>query len=148
MKTYRWRKWGGVLFLLLMLVVGYSAIPFKGNELFPFYSWSMFSLVPGVKVGYTVFIRELNGQTYSPAVEFCHADGLPIQVHSVVVYRNIQNLGMAFDSGNFKEFEELRDYFEKNYLPPLTRYALYRTKYDPLQQWRTGERQLTLLQQR
>jgi hypothetical protein len=142
MKKYYRQKWGGLSFLVAMVLIGYAAIPLPGNELFPFYSWSMFSLVPSEKNAFTVFIHEVNGQPLLPPREFQQAGQLVHAPHSVVAYKVIQKLGDAYKNGTPQAQAQMKELFEKNYLPQPMRYALVHMNYDPLTRWKNGGRTL------
>lgn len=129
-----------------MLVIGYAALPLPGNEIFPFYSWSMFSKVPTEQNNYVVFIHEVGGKQLIPAKEFQEASGIVNSPQSVVAHQVIQKLGLAYRRGDHKEQTEMRVLFEKNYLSVGTRYELASMNYDPLTRWKSGGRTLEPLQ--
>ncbi len=147
MRCYLWKKWGFILFLVAVLVIGYAAIPLPGNEIFPFYSWTMFSLVPAEQNGFAVFILEEGGNVLNPPLEFQQAGSRVGGQNSVVAYRDIQNMGKAYLAGDTQRFEELRQLFEKNYIHVGTRYQLMKMNYDPITRWKTGNRTLEPLQE-
>jgi hypothetical protein len=147
MKQYRHNKWQSAIFLAALLVIGYAALPLPGNELFPFYSWSMFSKVPSEQNAYVVVIHEVGGKPLSPAKEFQEASGLVNSPQSVVAHQVIQKLGLAYRKGNAKEQTEVRKLFEKNYLSIGTRYELASMNYDPLTRWKSGGRRLEPMQE-
>ena len=141
MKYYFWRKRGFVLFLVLIVVLGYGALSRPPSyEIYPFYSWSMFSWVPSQEDGYALFILQQGEATFNPPIEFQFAGSRVANPNSVVAFRDIQNMGIAYTKGDMKRFEELRSLFERNYLRPNTHYQLVRTNSDPLTRWKTGKR--------
>jgi hypothetical protein len=147
MKHYWQNKWRSALFLSAMILIGYAAIPLPGNELFPFYSWSMFAKVPSERNSFAVFIHEVGGQPVTPAKEFQEAGGMVNSPKSVVAHQVIQKLGLAYAVGGRAELADAKSRFEKNYLSIGTRYALVRMNYDPLTRWKNGGRTLETIQE-
>lgn len=147
MKQYRQNKWRSAIFLAAMLVIGYAALPLPGNEIYPFYSWSMFSKVPSQQNNYVVFIHEVGGKPITPAKEFQEAIGIVNSPQSVVAHQVIQKLGLAYRKGDHQAQMEIRSLFEKNYLSIGTRYELACMNYDPLTRWKSGGRSLEPLQE-
>lgn len=147
MKGYQRKKWACFLFLCCIVLIGYSAIPLPGNEIFPFYSWTMFSLVPAQESEYVVLITEFQGKPVRPPQEFQRAGDMVVNHASIVAYRDIQNMGLAYEANDSKLFQHYQSLFEQNYLLPQTHYELDKTTYDPLTRWRTGKSALTQLQE-
>jgi len=141
MKTLNRARWIGITTLATMFILGEAALlnP-KGNyEWFPFYSWSMFALVPDVERNYLVKVAKPE----STAVDFRTAGGLVQNPRSLEAYHLIQRWGRSVEKGDSTEAEPLRQAFEDRYLRPGTRYRLHARTEDPLSLWkeRTGKRE-------
>ena len=147
MKRYQWLKLGGLGFLVALVLIGYAAIPLPGNEIFPFYSWTMFSLTPTMGDQFVVAIVHIHGDDLATPLDFQQAGGLVTNSQSIVAYRDIQNMGRALLAHDTEALDSIRHLFERNYLPPGTRYQLWRTHYDPLVHWRSRETDRELLQE-
>lgn len=132
-KQYRQTQNVLVIFLTCMFVAGGLALTnAKGNnEWFPFYSWSMFGLVPQEETNYRVMIETPSGNW----MDFRQAEGLVHQHQSLQAYHVIQKLGRAINAANEIEIAELSHSFATAYLKPGTRYQIVKIKEDPLTIW-------------
>lgn len=125
-------------FLALMFLVGGAALTnSKGNyEWFPFYSWSMFALVPQEETNYRVLIQNSSGRW----VDFRLAEHLVRTPDSLQAYHLIQKMGKALEAGQVPEATTFRHSFEESFLKKGTRYAIYRFQEDPLTIWKHPEK--------
>lgn len=119
-------------FALVIFVLGELALlrP-PSHEIFPFYSWSMFALVPGEKDQFYVLVDTPEGP-----VEFTRGGPGIRGAHSVVAYNVIQKLGRAATSGDRADLDTWREQFERTNLEPGTRYRVLHRRVDPLTRWR------------
>lgn len=134
-------RWIGASTLAVMFIIGETALlnP-KGNyEWFPFYSWSMFALVPDVERNYLVKVS----RTEAPPVDFRNAGAHVRNPKHLEAYHLIQRWGRSVESKDLSRAEELRQAFEQRYLLPGIRYRLYARAEDPLTLWKekTGKQQ-------
>ncbi|MFQ3670803.1 MAG: hypothetical protein SNJ84_05035 [Verrucomicrobiia bacterium] len=124
-------KLGVAVFGTAIFVLGEVALLFPpSHEIFPFYSWSMFALVPGEKDQFYVLVETPEGE-----VEFTRGGPGIRGAQSVVAYNVMQRLGRALKAGNQEETERWRRQFEENFLVEGTRYRVVHRRVDPLIRW-------------
>jgi|GEM_PF-5539198 len=123
------------VFLAAMFFVGAAALTnSKGNyEWFPFYSWSMFALVPQEETIYR--LRVIDPENTQNLIDFRQAGQLVHEPGSLPAYHLIQKMGKAITSGQQYQLSELRAAFDTNYLPTGTAYQMIQTREDPLSAW-------------
>ena len=110
------------MFLAIYFVAGIGTLLLPAREIFPFYSWFLFALVPqNSTTHYDLILHEVNGRHLDPPVRYQEADGLVPSPHSVTVYRLTQRLGATQDA-------HARELLEKDWLPPGTRYEIVRSQ--------------------
>lgn len=106
-------------FLGLMLFVGIGSQFFNGrHELFPFYSWFLFSLVPQPDAAiFELFIHEAPaGRVLDPPVASRKAnEGLIRSPHSVDLFRTVQELGRAAQAHDVAACDRLRAAVERRF---------------------------------
>jgi hypothetical protein len=128
--SYRNTLWGLSLFLCLTGALGISA-RFQG-EVFPFFSWALYTTVPSdSRRGYRVIIYQCDGlerEHPAPARETpC------IERHGTILRAVVHKLGASLDRGNSAESNKFRTMLEREHLRPPCRYAVERWSYDPLE---------------
>ena len=130
---------------ILALLVGYAVLSTVGSfaiggprthpskELFPFFTWSLFSWVPDTRHLYVVEVMRIDGNALLPPKdlrEIAAFDG-----ESTLAYKATQELGRSRGRN-----ESLRQTFEARYLKNRdVEYRLVRKTYNPLERWRSGE---------
>lgn len=120
-REYQRTRRGIALFLALYFVVGLGTLLLPAREVFPFYSWFLFALVPqNGTAHYDLILYEVNGQPVDPPRRYQDADGLVRSPHNVTVYRLIQRIGATQDA-------QARELLEKAWLPPKTRYEIIKS---------------------
>ena len=123
------------IFLAAMFLVGMAALTNpKGNyEWFPFYSWSMFGLVPQDETIYrlTIIVPEESEER----IDFRSAGDRVHHPHSLQAYHLIQKMGRAMDQNDMHELDSLRAAFEASFLKPDTFYQISKSREDPLTAW-------------
>ena len=130
-------------FLVLCVVAGLLG-ELKRREIFPLYSWFLFSLVPTSTVAYDVLVREAGGRAYDPPVSYRRtSDGVLRNPHSIDAYRTVQDLGRAVENGqDVAKTVRLRRAFESRFNAWPVRYDLVKVRSDnPLEHWKTGQTQ-------
>ena len=108
------------------------------DEIFPFFGWSLFSLVPNVESTYTVVIHEHGGKAVVPAAAFLKAPDSIVRGNRYIARKVIQKLGRAQDRGREEEARRLRSLLEENYFNGRVRYEVLFERYNPLEKWRSG----------
>ncbi len=105
-------------------------------EVFPFFTWSLFSKVQDPREEFAIEVEMLDGQQFAPPVdvlELAVPRGL-FRETPIAVHKSIQALAQSNGDGR-------RLAFEGNYLGGHAisyRIVLYR--FDPMDRWRTGNR--------
>ncbi len=131
-RRYRRLKGAVAGILLVMFVAGEVALLRPPTyEVFPFYSWSMFALVPNKTEQFYVFVTK-DGVTreYTRAKKW-----LGESANSVIAYTVIQHYGKALRSGNQKEIATWRRQFEENHITDELAYEVRYSKGDPMVRW-------------
>ena len=129
-------------FLVLCVVVGLLGGLTKAREVFPLYSWFLFSLVPTRVAAFDVLVRQAGERTYDPPLSYRRAVNSYRNPHSIVPYRTVQDLGRAVETGQEAEVARLRRTFEARFRAWPVRYDLVKVVSDnPLAYWKTGQPQ-------
>ncbi len=127
------RLFAGVLGL--MLFAGVSGQFFNArHELFPFYSWCLFSLVPQPDAAiFELLIHEAPaGRVLDPPVASRKAhEGLIRSPHSVDLFRTVQELGRAAQARDAAACDRLRAAVERRFrVAGPVRYEIVRQTFD------------------
>jgi hypothetical protein len=138
MRLYRITKLWLSSFLAVYFVVGLLTEIYPGREVFPFFSWFLFTLAPQAGEQYALVLREVNGTMIDPPRLYQETDDLVPNVQSDKMAELIQRLGAAIEQGETAKERQFRELLEANYLFPNTRYDIMRIDFDPLVRWRTG----------
>lgn len=134
--------------LLCCLVLGYLSVALvlglslHHREVFPFFSWSLFSTVAEKKSEFAVLVTRLDDQTFDPPLEFMESKGAFPGAGSIRAYYTIQNLGAAALRRRGEDIQRLRQVFEGTYLGSDGRQVEYRLifrSFDPLERWQGGD---------
>lgn len=101
------------------------------GEIFPIYSWQLFSFVPQKSITeFAIQIQETSALFQAP---------------SVAAHTLIQKLGKAQTRNNSIKVEQFRKEFEEYYLKQPVKYDLILITFNPLERWRNGTYQKTYL---
>jgi hypothetical protein len=121
-REYRRARRGIALFLAIYFVAGLGTLLLPAREIFPFYSWFLFALVPQTSTAhYELILHEVNGTPLEPPRRYQEAKGLVRSPHSVTVYKLTQEIGATNDA-------HARQLLEQDWLPPKTRYEIIKSK--------------------
>jgi hypothetical protein len=124
MPEYRRARRGISLFLAIYFVVGLGTLLLPAREIFPFYSWFLFALVPQGAPHYELILRRVDGKLLDPPRRYQEAEGLVRSPHSVTVYKLTQQIGALNDV-------HARELLEKYWLPPNTSYEITQSEPRP-----------------
>ena len=138
MQSYRRLLYASVIAPALMLAIGLSALGTLQQEIFPFYSWFLFALVPNAKSTYQIVILSSGGKTLPSPRMYNEADDIVSNPHSIVAYKVMQRLGKACKHGDAAGIARERHFIEANFKPG-TQYEVLRLHSDPIERWRTHE---------
>lgn len=128
------------LLVTTAILVGYSAMLLvagpSGPERFPFFKWSLFSVVPDEEtVDFGIRVVEVGGRPVSPPRYLEDATGLGLPTHSIDAVTLTQELGAAVTEGRIDDAEAARAILEVRFLsgPAPVRYELVRRRFDLLE---------------
>ncbi len=110
-----------------------------GREIFPVFSWALYSDAPRLEVQYTVRLLEVDGRALGNGRDLMSMPGF----HRSPDYWSdagvVQNLGAALDEGDEERARALRRLVEANVLPgQRVRYELVKRTFDPLERRASG----------
>lgn len=127
------------IFVFMYLVVGIATV--KVGEIFPVFSWSLFSQIPSKNQRqFDIFIHGNNEKSINPPIQFNQAPDFTVKNQKNTAAVNlIQQLGIAYTTNNEEEFIQLQTLFEKNYLMDKVKYELISETYHPIKKLKTGE---------
>lgn len=126
----------GVLFIACYLGVLLWHGPSRSPEVFPFFSWSLFSEVPdAVEVDYSVRFISVNGVTLDEPVFFEESKAFLRTASAPQAYQVIQQLGRAHDKNQDRRAAESQDLLDSQWLASLTSadYEVVRREFDILE---------------
>lgn len=140
MQVYRRLQWGLATLALLYFLVGNGAWLWGYREIYPIFSWDLFSYVPNDVVDFGLRITKTGDVVLDPPVYFEAATDLIPDAQSIVAYTNIQALGLAILADQPVELAEAAYKVEALHLANLlpVDYEIVRRRYAPLERWRMG----------
>ena len=119
------------------VIYGPSTHPSK--ELFPFFTWSLFSRVSDARKEYHIAVLTLDGETFDPPVDMRNIDVFPSFGDSRSLgYKALQNLGDAIRKGTENSDIERERFGARFFGRHDVDYQINRHSYKPLQRWREG----------
>jgi hypothetical protein len=142
MREYRRLCSGVAVLLAAYFVGGLLTLALPQREVFPVYSWFLFSLVPQSGSQYGLLLKEVDGQELAPPVLYQDAEGWIETPHSVTVFKLVQQLGAALEHDG-PDAQRFRELLENEWLLPQTRYEIVTINVDPIARWKTGEYAIT-----
>lgn len=119
------------------VIAGPSTHPSK--ELYPFFTWSLFSKVSDRRNEYHVAVSALDGEVFDPPVDMRNIDVFPSFADSKSLgYKALQNLGDAIRNGD-DDASTSREHFAGRFFGDHdVDYRISRHRYNPLKRWREG----------
>ncbi len=127
-----------IVVLYALIAVGLRFLwPSGPTEVFPIFSWDLFSVVPGsVVVDYGVKITAVDGTALDPPLYFEQATAYFKQAHSVDASVIIGRLGTNCQGRNDPNLP-IADYFNTVFLADhaLVEYTVMQRTYDLLDRW-------------
>lgn len=141
MQAYRRLQWFFVGLIGVYLVIGYTTWALRMPEIFPIYSWDLFSYTPTeIKTDYSLRIVKINGQPLQPPVYFEQGRRWFSKANTIEASVVIQALGQAAKEGDPKRVTDVRVSLEPLFLAGAGRveYDVVERRYNPLQRWQNG----------
>ena len=124
--------------LTAFAITGPSTHP--SRELFPFFTWSLFSRVSDVRTEYSILVLALDDQVFDQPTDMRLIDELPSFSDSRALgYKALQNLGHALRLEQ-EGAQEKRRHFEGRFFGRHdVDYLMMLHVYNPLRRWHEGE---------
>ena len=133
---------------ILLFFVAYSAVAVTGNffapkkEVFPFFSWSLFSYVSDTAKQFELEIIEIDQIALDRPTYFyeLRSEFRAANRRDVTLAKLLQRLALAQQSGDSEETEGLRRVLEESYLNDRQqiRYRIVLTRFHPIERWLNG----------
>jgi hypothetical protein len=120
-REYRRTRRTVAFFLAFYFIFGLGTLLLPAREIFPFFNWFLFSLVPQETSHYDLILYEVDGKLLDPPRRYQDADGLVRSPHDVTVVTLTQRIGATNDA-------KARELLEKSWLPPKTHYEIVKSK--------------------
>ena len=141
MKQYRRLQQFIACMMIFYMVTGFTTWFLWRIEMFPIYSWDLFSYVPtGERYDYGVRLLAVGDEILSPSIYYEAADEWFADAGSIVAYQRIQRLGTAVHNKNETAVAEAQRVFESAHLVGVgeVQYEIVYRHYDMLTRWRDG----------
>jgi hypothetical protein len=122
----------------MYVAIGYGFHYLNWTELFPMYSWELYSYVPArERIDFGLLITGINGEPLPEPVYFEKAEGLLSDAHSIVALSSIHEFAVAILREDELEVTRIRDYIESLYFSEFesVSYQIVRRKADLLDLW-------------
>jgi hypothetical protein len=126
----------------MYVVIGYGFHYLNWTELFPMYSWELYSYVPArERIDFGLLITSINGEPLPEPVYFEEAEGLISEAHSIVAIASIQEFAGAILREDESEAARIRGYIESLYFDEIESvgYQIIRRRADLLDLWEGAE---------
>jgi hypothetical protein len=136
--------YGAVKVTVLVLFVVYALVAtnLRGSvqDVYPLFSWSLFSIIPNPDHRYTMEILEAGGTRYDPPLRFSQSSALFAGIqHSPTEYTpRVERLGQALANGHTKAAAQARQELNALFGTRAFRYRILLVYADPLEYWRNG----------
>jgi len=134
-------------YTLFFILIGYCIIGITSKytcskkEMFPFFSWFLFSKVPSQTItSYRIVLHTFNGEVFDPPQLFTKTSSDKVAVKSAKAWHVIQRMGKAYEMQEEEKFDELKILFEDHFLnKKASSYELVRQRYNLIEKWKTGK---------
>ena len=109
------------------------------REIYPVFSWSLFSIMPNPKKEPTIYVHEMRGVTYDPPLSFTDMKFIFDEIgQSPTQYTAfIRTLGAALKNDNIAEIAKERRKIEALFGDEPYRYDVVLSTYDPVHFYKT-----------
>lgn len=133
--------WTAVTTVLIFMTLAVAGRGAEEGEIFPFFSFNLFSKVPEHRVRPSIYLRAVGDRSFDPPRPLL-GSGYERGQHGVVVNQLARELLTAVRDDP-DEAERLATALETNHLPERTVWSLSLEHFSPLERWRDGTLQLT-----
>jgi hypothetical protein len=118
------------------------AINLRGplQDVYPIFSWSLFSLIPNPDYRFTIEVLEARGEKHNPPLRFSESKALfeGINQSPTQYTPRINRLGRALINNNAREVAEARAELEAVFGEEAFRYQVVMIYADPVDYWKSG----------
>ncbi|MBX2812396.1 MAG: hypothetical protein KTR25_11325 [Myxococcales bacterium] len=121
----------GVTYVLL----GLAATLAPGFEVFPFFCWFLFPIVPGNEPRYELMVDTLQDKVFSPRVNFQKLNNIKDPM-AMDLWLATQRLGKAIEIQQPEIIHRTRRLIETNFLCTGSKYTIDRVIFDPIDRWK------------
>lgn len=138
MKAYRQINWLIAATVTVYVLMGYGTQMLGYGELFPFFSWDLFSTIPQAeRSDYGLQIVAVNNTPLVEPLYYENAAQWFAQPNSIEAYVLIQSLGNALVSSDPGSTRTVRKQLESIYMGKVVNaeYRIVRRKFDIRQRW-------------
>ena len=108
MRSYTILKRGITTLVILYFLIGNITWAAWDLEIFPIYSWDLFSYIPNLSIDYGLKINAIDGTYLDQPIYFQDAKDIFNNTESIIAFNVIQTLGEAIEINNLEKAEELR----------------------------------------
>lgn len=109
------------------------------RELFPFFTWSLFSKVSDRRTEYHIEVLALDGQRLDPPLDMRRIDAFPAFADTRSLgYKALQNLGGTLSEGAADADDKRARFAARFFGRHDVDYRINRHGYNPLERWRAG----------
>lgn len=115
MQYYTFLKRFIAIIVILYFVIGNFTWNRYQIEIFPIYSWDLFSYIPNLSVDYALKINAIDQAYLDPPAYFQEMPNEFSEANSIVAYHVIQSLGRAIESNDEESIKSLRHQIESTY---------------------------------
>lgn len=129
------------ILVILYFFVGNFTWEFYKLEIFPIYSWDLFSYIPNLSGDYGLKINAINGEYLDPPLYYQDAADLFNDTESIITFNVIQTLGQAIDQQDNAKITAAREQIETLYFGKYDQveYELKKRTYYASERWRSGQ---------
>ncbi|MEM8861795.1 MAG: hypothetical protein AAGD96_26025 [Chloroflexota bacterium] len=138
---YKFQKSVIATVVILYFVIGNFSWGVFRHEIYPIFSWELFSLVPNLEVDYGLQIISMNESSLEKPTYFQELPNDFKDAESIIAFFVIQDLGKAIDANDQEAIIDLRDQIETTFFSSKNNveYAVVKRSYHPVDRWKTGK---------
>lgn len=136
-KLNRLKLWFGLL-LSSYFLIGIGSHFLLHREVFPIFSWFLFSRTPNQVTRFTIIIFKHNDNILDPPVLFNEAPQSIASSRDINANITINNFGFAYVQNHRERIDEKQKLVEDAYLNGEVEYGLVRETYDPYEKYKFG----------
>ncbi len=133
---------GLIAYVILSVSAAFSILgptTHPSRELYPFFTWSLFSSVHEESTEYRITVLALDGQAFEPPADMRRIDAFPAFGDSRSLgFKALQNLGRAISKGAENSDRQRKLFGDRFFGRHDVDYRISRHDYNPLDRWRDG----------